>query len=149
MVISLIKYIVDGLLEKYKTNNPYELCDCLEIKVIFHPLGNKMNGFLQRTYDGYEIIHINDCLDENLRRYTCAHELGHAIMQPDLSISFFFNNPLLNKNKAEIEADKFAAELLINNNEIDFDIVENFSIEQLSSYLKLPQKLVKYKFHSE
>lgn len=142
----MINEIVNGLIEQYETSNPFELCQCLEIKVFFEDLGKKINGYFQRTADSFEIIHINSNLDFYMQRYICAHELGHAILQPDISISFFIEHPLMIKSKYEIQADKFAAELLISNN-VNLCDIENMNIEQLSSYFKVPEKLLRLKFN--
>lgn len=135
-----IRDIAQGLKELYDSNDPFELCKCLEIIVLISDLGDELLGFFQRTNDGTEILHINNRLNEYERRYICTHELGHAILQPDLAISFFIENPLLIKNKYEIEADTFAAELLL---EDDFlEKYEGFTIEQIALSEKVPTRLI-------
>ena len=140
-----IKVIVSGLLETYGTLNPYELCEYLGIEIIKSNLGNDIKGFFQRTPEGYEIVHINSELDEHEMKYICAHELGHAILHTDVSLGFFIENTLQVKNKYEIQADKFAAELLV---AFDFNeqLGSDLCIDQLSSILCVPEKLIKYKF---
>lgn len=143
----MIKDIVTGLVETYNTNNPFEICDYLGIKIIRSNLGNEINGFFQRTKDGYEIIHLNLKLNDNESNYTCAHELGHAIMHTDLSIGFFIENRLQVKNRYEIQADNFAAELLLPN--ILSCEYTDMNIEQLSSYFGVPIDLISYKYRKE
>lgn len=144
----MFKNITVGLIEMYQTNNPFELCDYLNIKIIRSNLGSEIKGFFQRTPNGYEIIHINSELNDNESKYICAHELGHAIMHTDLSLQFFIENPLQIKNKYEIQADKFAAELLIPDN-LESCELEGMTIEQLGYYYKVPKELIKYKFNIE
>jgi Zn-dependent peptidase ImmA (M78 family) len=142
----MIKDIVNGLVETYKTNNPFELCDMLNINIMYNNLGTEIKGFFQRTPNGFEIIHINSILSYANKKYICAHELGHAILHVDLSISFFIENGLNNyRNKYESQADIFAAELLIPDNYSKCDI-KNMSIEQLSCYFGVNERLIKYKF---
>lgn len=139
-----IKDIATGLKELYFTNDPFELCSCLNITVLVHDLGEELKGFFQRTKQGIEILHINSRLNEYDRRYVCGHELGHAILQPELSISFFVENPLLIQNKYEIEADTFTAELLLED-----DILEKytgFTIEQIALTEKVPTRIIELKF---
>lgn len=138
--------IINELLKKYGTNNPFELCTYLDIHIVKEDLGKQIYGYLQRLDDNLVIIHINNTIPYHLQKYSCAHELGHALLQPDLSIGFFIENPLLVKNKAEIEADKFAAELLIQKEDIDDHFLKNMSLDQVSSFLGLPRELVEYKF---
>lgn len=138
-----IRDIVSGLKEMYFSNDPFEICRSLDITVLIHDLGVELSGFFQRTDNGTEILHINSRLDEYRRRYVCSHELGHAILQPDLAISFFIENPLLIKNKYEIEADSFAAELLL-----DDEIIqkyEGFTIEQIALSENVPTRLIELK----
>lgn len=142
----MIKNIVDGLIETYGTTNPYELCCNLDIKIIKSNLGKEIKGFFQRTIEGYEIIHINSELNDNDSKYICAHELAHAILHTDMAISFFIENALLVKNKYEIQADKFAAELLIPDN-LEPHYIEGMGMEQLSCYFGVPKELVEYKFN--
>lgn len=142
--MSDIKDIVLGLKDLYNTNDPFELCDYLDIVVLINDLGDELSGFFQRTNAGTEILHINSRLNEHQKKYVCSHELGHAILQPDLSISFFIENPLLIKNKFEIEADTFTAELLL-----DDDALlkyEGFTIEQIAAAENVPKRIIELKF---
>lgn len=141
-----IKDIVSGLLENYGTLNPFELCECLNIKIIKSNLGKEIKGFFHRTPEGYEVIHINSEACEHEMKYICAHELGHAILHTSISLRFFIENSLQVKNRYEIQADKFAAEILINH-EINDEIYGELNIEQLSSTFCVPSKLIKYKFN--
>jgi Zn-dependent peptidase ImmA (M78 family) len=143
----MIKEIVSGIIEMYGTNDPFELCDFLNIKIMQSNLGQEIKGFFQRTKNGYEILHLNSELIPDEEKYICAHELGHAILHTDLSLQFFIENKLQIKNKYEIQADKFAAELLIN--AVDKPLLENMTINQMSYYYKVPIELIKYKFHIE
>lgn len=144
----MFKNIIAGLIEMYQTNNPFQLCDYLNIKIIRSNLGSEIKGFFQRTSNGYEIIHINSELNDNESKYICAHELGHAIMHIDLSLQFFIENPLQIKNKYEIQADKFAAELLIPDN-LEPCELEGMTAKELGCYFGVPKELVEYKFGKE
>jgi len=139
-----IKDIVSGLIELCDTKDPFELCNCLDIILLKHDLGEELLGFFQRTIHGAELLHINNRLDYYTQRYICCHELGHAILQPHLSLSFFIEHPLQIKSKFEMEADQFAAELLLEDNIItDY---KNLTIEQIAAVEKVPVNLVKLKF---
>ena len=140
-----IKDTVSRLLENYGTLNPFELCECLNIKILKSDLGNEIKGFFQRTPQGYELIHINSGIDEYEMKYICAHELGHAILHTSMSLGFFIENSMQVKNRYEIQADKFAAEILIDY-EINDQGYSELNIEQISSTICVPSKLIKYKF---
>lgn len=139
-----IKNIVLGLMESYNSNDPFDLCKSLGMCLFIHDLGEELLGFFQRTPNGTEILHISSRLNYHMQKYICCHELGHAILQPELAISFFIENPLVIQNKFEIEADTFAAELLLED-----DILKNyegFTIEQIAAAENVPKKLVELKF---
>ncbi|SKB00050.1 protein of unknown function [Caloramator quimbayensis] len=140
----MIVDIVNGLLETYGTLNPFELCDYMDIKIIYSNLGEEIKGFFQRTPNNYEIIHLNSDLVPEEKKYICAHELGHAILHTDLSMSFFIENALQVKNKYEIQADKFAAELLLYDIESNYEI-NGLTISQLSSYYGVPEHIIEMK----
>lgn len=141
----MIKNIVNGLIEISGSNDPFEICAYLDMIVIQSNLGSEIHGFFQKTPDGTELLHINSVLDESTKKYVCAHELGHAILEPEYSIGFFLNNPLLVKSKSEIKADRFAAELLIRDNLLlDY---EGFMLEQIAITEELNIELLKLKFN--
>lgn len=139
-----IREICDGLMELYETSDPFVLCEQLGIKIIETNLGNNILGFFQRI-NGEEIIYLNISISSyNEKQYICLHELGHVICHPELSISFL-EKTLYVTNKYENEADMFAAYFLIPDNPDLFE-VESMTIEQLSSYFKVPEKLVELRF---
>lgn len=79
-------------------------------------------------------------------KYVCDHELGHALLHTNTSIKLFIENKLQIKSKYEIEADKFAAELLVDIEE-DAYLYKGMTIDQISSILRVPVDLIKYKYH--
>jgi len=143
--LHIIKDIVVCLLETYGTLNPFELCECLNIKVLKSNLGNEIKGFFQRTPGGYKLIHINSGIDEYEMKYICAHELGHALLHDNISLGFLAENSMQIRNKYEIQADRFAAEILVDSGINDNEFCD-FNIEQISSAICVPSKLLKYKY---
>lgn len=106
-----IKQIVAQLIRKHGTNNPFRIASQKNILVLFEPLGGMMGYF--NTYKRIPMIHINDSMDEHDQRYTCAHELGHAIQHRNVNTPFLKRNTLQSIDKIEREANEFAVELLI------------------------------------
>jgi len=135
--------IVNGLIEVYKTRNVYELLDLLEITLIKKKLINDEKGRFLRDMFGNETIFISNELANEEERIVIAHELGHLILHTHLSTSYYTENQLINKNKLEVEANKFAAELLIPD---DVNIYEYETIQQLACYLEVPEELVRLKY---
>ena len=97
-----IQNVISRLIKKYKTNDPFEIADMLNISIFYEELGT-INGYYNKPLRMKQ-IHINDALSENMKKFTCAHELGHALLHPDVSILFYDRKLLLSVNKMEIEA---------------------------------------------
>ena len=106
-----IKAKVNQLKRKACSSDPFDIAAALNIKVIFEPLGN-VNGYYNRTLRMKQ-IHINEDLSPMMQMFTCAHELGHALLHPNVSTPFLRRNTLFSVDRLEKEANKFAVELMI------------------------------------
>ncbi|MCI8409530.1 MAG: ImmA/IrrE family metallo-endopeptidase [Lachnospiraceae bacterium] len=133
-----IKKKIAHLKTKYKTNNPFELAELLGILILYEELGS-INGYYNKQLR-LKQLHINCNLNRHEQLFTCAHELGHALLHPNENTQFLRNNTLLSLDKLEIEANKFAMELLIS----DDSLLEynEYSIEQLSRLFGYNEKLI-------
>lgn len=143
-----IKNIVNDLVTEFKTRNPFELCDCLNIPILYEPLGN-IKGFFQNTLNT-PIIHLNSNLNEYEIKCVLSHELGHAVLHKDLNVCFLKHYTFSVADKYENEANKFTAELLIDDNSL-IDILEINNLitcEDLSKYFSVPTEFISYKFSS-
>lgn len=123
-----IRRRVKNLEKKYGTKNPYSLCSKLKIKILYSDLGD-IKGIYKKIL-GNRFIVINENLDEFCQKVVLAHELGHAILHNSKEVQALKDYDLFPRlnNKIEMEANTFAAELLIDDNYID-DYIENPSID--------------------
>lgn len=117
--------------------------DYLEIERFDVSLGHRLGCYmyLQRS----KCIFLNsDIEDDRMHRIVAAHELGHAILHPKINCSFIRNYTMCSKNTFEIEANRFAAELLIP----DEVLIEyqGMTTNQIAAYLNVIPELVKLKF---
>lgn len=138
-----IKRVVENLRKKYNTKCPFSLADYLGILLVIQPMGKTLGMY--KYINRNKVIFLNSNLNENKKRYVLAHEIGHAVLHTKSSC-FFTNTKNLNKLKKECEANLFAAEFLINNENIDFFYIKEYSTEQLASYYKVPSELIEFKF---
>ncbi|WP_274652560.1 ImmA/IrrE family metallo-endopeptidase [Paenibacillus humicola] len=106
-----IHRIVSQLTRRHGSNNPFIIAAQRNILVLFEPLGGIMGYF--NTYKRIPMIHINNRLSEMDQRFTCSHELGHAILHPKLNTPFLRRHTLVSIDRIEREANEFAAELMI------------------------------------
>lgn len=140
MVLLNIKNIVLELVKQNNTSNPYELASSLNILVLHEDLGT-INGYYNKPLRMKQ-IHINCVLNEHDAEYTCAHELGHAILHPNANTPFLRSNTLISIDKMEIEANSFAVNLLISDETIREGIEKHYTLEQLSRLIGYNQKLI-------
>lgn len=124
-----IKRRVRNLEKKYGTKNPYKLCKMLKIKILYLDLGN-IKGIYKKVLTN-KFIAINENLDEFCQKIVLAHELGHALLHHSKEVQALKDYDLFPKcnNQIELEANTFAAELLI---DVAFDsneYIENPSID--------------------
>ena len=133
-----IESAVRELTRQYRTHDPFTIADHLGILVMIEDLGAVM-GYYNTAYR-QRMIHINVRLCEGLRKYTAAHELGHAILHHKLNTVFLKENTYFSLDKLEQQANRFAANLLIS----DYDLLENADLtsEQFAHLLGYPVELV-------
>lgn len=88
-----VKKKVGQLIQKYGTSNPFELANFMDIAVMFEPLGDSL-GYFSR-FNRTSIIHINESLPYEKQLSTCAHELGHVVLHPNVNTAFLKNKYIL------------------------------------------------------
>ena len=133
------------LINKYKTNNPQEIAQELGIIVLFEPLG-EINGYYNTAFR-QKIIHINTDLDEYKQKFTIAHELGHALLHPKANTPFLREKTLFSINKLELEANKFAVDLLITDEAIAE--VKHLTLDQMANYFGINKNLIKLRLNTK
>ena len=120
------------------TNNPFDIAASKNILILYEELGS-VNGYYNKVFRQKQ-IHINNDLTRLQKYFTCAHELRHAIMDPETNTPFLRNNTYLSVDKMEIRANKFAVELLID----DVFLLENwqYTTEQIARMLGYQKELI-------
>lgn len=113
-----IEQIAQELVRKYETHNPFRIAQEKGILVMEESLGNEIYGYYNYAFN-IRMIHINRDLTEEMKRFTCAHELGHAVLHtkentPRLSLS-----TITSAMKIEAQANRFATSLLIDGRHTD------------------------------
>ena len=112
-----VKRLVDSLVRKYNTRNPFEIIDDLNVIVVFYPLQG-VKGFYQ-YFQRNNIIYIDESLSDNEKLFVCAHELGHMLLHKKANAIFMDSRTQLNTTKYELEADRFAIDLLLSDADIE------------------------------
>lgn len=134
-----IRQRVDKLIRLHQTRNPFEIIKGMDVILVFYPLEG-IRGFYQ-YFQRNHIIYIDENLPKSEQTFVCAHELGHMILHKDSNALFMDSRTHLNVNSYEIEANKFAMELLLSDEVLEES--QEFTIEQLSRMLGYHEKLIK------
>lgn len=108
--------IVDNLVKKHKTSNPFELCELLNVDVRYQNLGS-IRG-MYRCSKRNKFITLNSSLGLSSMEYkvVCAHELGHLLMHSDenrIMMDRAIHSGIYKPSRYENEANRFAAYLLM------------------------------------
>ncbi|MCU7195507.1 ImmA/IrrE family metallo-endopeptidase [Turicibacter sanguinis] len=136
-----MKKTVKKLIAKYDTNNPREIAKAMGIEIIFEPLG-EINGYYQTGYR-QKLMHINCDLPKHIQNLVIAHELGHAILHKNTNTPYLRANTFFRVGRLEIEADKFAVELLISDDELrEYRECYGYTTQQLAMIYGYPEELI-------
>lgn len=106
-----IKNLVDKLVKKYDTRDPFELAKAKNIIILEEDLGN-IYGY-SNTYKRQRFIHLNTKCPFKIQKLICAHELGYLLMHPKEEIHLVVDSTLKSKDDFERYAKIFVAHVLI------------------------------------
>ena len=139
-----IHSFTESIVKKYHTRNPFEIIQSRNAILIYAPLVD-VRGFYQ-YFQRNHIIYIDENLPEKEKIFVAAHELGHMFLHRGTNTVYMDTHTCFNTNKFEIEANTFAANLLIP----DEIILENNNLtsNQLSRLLAYEQSLIDLRLNS-
>ena len=129
---------LDSLVLEYGTSDPFELVEKMGINLLYHPLGEQLNGYYFKK-DAYRAIVLNSETPRHIQRFTLGHEIAHDVLHANTNALF-----LSVKDRQEIEADKFSMYLLLTKKLL----LEHpyRSIDDWAAILGLPRETVELRF---
>ena len=133
-----IKKTVSALVRKCGSRDPFDIIQQLNVILVYYPLKD-VHGFYQ-YFQRNNLIYIDESLPIQERYFVCAHELGHMLLHKKINAVFLDSRTFLKSSKYEIEADRFAMNLLLPDCEIEQYLSLNY--EQLSRLFGYQQKLI-------
>lgn len=133
-----IREKVQRTVKKYRTRNPYELAERMGIIIHRCDLG-KIRGYYYYAYRIKQIF-LNCNLSKEQEAFVLAHEIGHSVLHPKANTPFLRESTFLSVDKMELEANKFAMELLLPDAELQQ--YSDLTIDQLSRLLGYSRKLI-------
>lgn len=139
---------VRKLKKKYQTNDLYKICEKMGILINLRPMGSSpksAKGFFACN-SRIPVITINSDLPGIVRRFILAHELGHAVLHAGAGIRLFHDMVLFDEKEAtEKEANLFAAEILLEDQEVISYLQGGMSFFETAAVLNVPAELLDFK----
>ncbi|MED1539126.1 MULTISPECIES: ImmA/IrrE family metallo-endopeptidase [Bacillus] len=133
------------LANKFKTTDPFEIAERLNINVFYQNLHPSIMGFY-KYHKKNQYICINENLDDHSQIVTCAHELGHCKMHKHINTPFLRTNTFLTVDKLERQANLFAVELLMPDEDWYAYIKKFKTIDAISCYAGISEELLLLKY---
>lgn len=138
-----VSELVQKIVKKYKTTNPFAICEQKNIDILYDDLEPDVRGFYQ-YYKRKSMVHLNCNISEEEQRIVLAHELGHAIMHKGYNCIFLSRHTYMTKDIYEYQANKFAASLLLP--DIVPEEYQNMSSQQLAMVYRVPVEFIEMKW---
>jgi len=140
--------VAESWAKRLKTRNPFRIAAELDVEVWRRDLG-RIKG-LYTCIDGQRFIVVSEGLDWPMSDIVCAHELGHDLLHRELATNRWLREfEMYNmKNSTEYEANCFAAELLIEDEELLELAERGCNVEQCAVALSSDVNLVALKVKS-
>lgn len=135
------KDIVDRLVSKYGTRDPFQLAKSTSRIVLNVPLV-EFRGFYQYIHRCH-IIYVSEGLTEFERAFVCAHELGHSFLHTDLNAAFIDGRTRFSKARYEREANRFAIDLIMSDER--FSEFMYMPVHDVAKGLGISDELAKYR----
>lgn len=140
-----ISNCANNLIKTYETNNPFKIAKYLGINVKYERLQH-LKGFYTYILRNRYIV-INNNIDDVSAKIVCAHEIGHDRFHRGLGINMFQDKLCvsLKTSTPEIQANFFAAEILIPDDNFLELVSQNFTYSQIACSLNVKAELVMIK----
>lgn len=137
-----MKSIAENIADQYKTRNPFELAEKMDINVFFRPLID-VGGYYMILRNNVKLAVIDSELPRHMQKFVLAHEIGHHLLHPEQN-ALMLKSSLYATDRQEIEADTFAVDLLLS----DKTIRENAdrTIDDWAAILGLPRYVIELRF---
>ena len=150
MRLEYISQSANDLKKEYPDSDPFEMAKAMGNLLLFEAMGKAKSackGFFMVQY-GQPSITINSDLPRMIQKIICAHELGHAVLHSQLPGMESFHDFALfdTASVTEYEANVFAAELLLTDEDVLELLNDDTSFFGVASTLRVPPELLDFKF---
>lgn len=133
-----VKKRVNQIVRQFGTRNPLEIAESIGCIIVYYPLVG-VRGFYH-YFQRNHIIYVDERLPEHLALFVIAHELGHVFLHKNSNALFMDTRTHFVTNKYENEANLFAMDLLVSDEDIEAHL--ECTTSQLSRLLGYNRKLI-------
>lgn len=113
-----IQHVIQKLVKRYETNDPFQLCKYLGINIAYMPLGDTIVGY-RTTMLRIPTIVLNENNTDTMMLLGCNHELGHHCCGHKGNTDFLMKNNLRYQTfGVEFEANTFMVGLILHNADV-------------------------------
>ena len=146
-----VNLIPSKLISRYGTRDPFRICREKGIEVMFRDDFTGQKGAFSLMLN-VPFIFINNNLSDEMKRIVCAHELGHAMLHRKLcrqkKNQTIYEYEIFDiRSSTEYEANIFAANLLIDEREMNEYMSYGYDIVQTARAMNLNVNLLLIKLH--
>lgn len=137
-----------SLIKKSGTNDPFIIASDNNIMIRSSTDFRELKG-LYTIIKRKRIIIINENLSDENKKLICAHEIGHDMLHREFAKNKIMHDYALccMSAKTECEANMFAADLLISDDEISELVYDGYDINQISKIICCDLNLVGIKLY--
>lgn len=130
---------MEDYVKQFKNRDPYFVAKNKNIMVSEADLG-EVYGYYTKI-KRIKFIFINSNLAVDKKRFTCAHELGHALLHPDAFTPKLSKITMLSDLKIENEANGFATNFLMDGSHAEYHINDKYKI---LNYYGIPHEMERF-----
>ena len=135
---------------RYDETDPFRLCMAMSIQVLYESMGKDSDackGFFMENCR-IRTITLNSDLPKVIQRIILTHEIGHAVMhRKSTGLHAFHEFGLFDEaSQMEYEANLFAAEFLLEDQDVFETLNRDISFFGAAASLYVPAELLDFKF---
>ena len=130
------------VIDEYQSNDPFIIAEKMNINVFTRPLVD-IGGYYMVLKNNVKIAVIDSGLSRHLQRFVLAHEIGHSLLHPEKG-AFMLKTSLFATDRQEVEADKFAIELLLPDSMVNDNI--DYTVDNWAAVLGLPREIIELRW---
>ena len=149
MLYESVCRVVKKIRKRTSSTDPFETCRELGILINTPALGDSddaIKGFYC-TERRIRCITVNGSLPLTIQKIVAAHELGHAVLHAKADIKQFHDFGLFDESSImEKEANLFAAEYLLDDEEVLETLNQDTTFFTAAAKLYVPMELLDFKF---